>query len=339
MVKKAAMVLALLGLLLSACGSVEETTPQKAAEQVTVEFKTPLPEPTQAKLVATDTPRPPPPTPTPQPTFTPMPTSTPSLTPTPAPTVEETDEEPTPTPPVPTSTPTVPPAPSVTDIMIEIPAGPFTMGSDSGDPEDAPAQEVDLPAFAIDQFEVTNADFESFVAATGHVTDAEDAGKKSWRDSFGEGKENHPIVRVTWNDANAYCAWVDKRLPTEAEWEKAARGTEGLIFPWGNEWVAGNANVKEAGLRTTVAVGSFGAGASPYGVDDMAGNVWEWTADWYQPYAGNTAGDIYYGEQCRVIRGGGWFDEEPQATTFNRNCAAPDKTATDELGFRCARSK
>ena len=223
--------------------------------------------------------------------------------------------------------------------MIEIPAGPFIMGSDTGGQEDAPAQEVDLPAFAIDQFEVTNADFESFVTATGHVTDAEDAGKKSWRDSFGEGKENHPVVRVTWNDANAYCTWVDKRLPTEAEWEKAARGTEGLIFPWGNEWVSGNANVKEAGLRTTVAVGSFGGGASPYGVDDMAGNVWEWTADWYQPYAGNTVSDIYYGEVCRVTRGGGWFDDEPQATTFNRNCATPDKTANDELGFRCARSK
>jgi iron(II)-dependent oxidoreductase len=92
-----------------------------------------------------------------------------------------------------------------------------------------------------------------------------------------------------------------------------------------------------SGLRGTAAVGSFGAGASPYGVEDMAGNVWEWTADWYQPYPGNAVSDAYYGEKCRVTRGGGWFDSEAQAVTFSRNCADPDKTAIDELGFRCVR--
>lgn len=223
--------------------------------------------------------------------------------------------------------------------MIEIPAGPFTFGSDSGDAEDAPAHKIDLPAYEIDKFEVTNADFAAFVQATGYETDAEKTGKKYWRDSFGEGEENHPVVRVTWNDATAYCTWLDKRLPTEAEWEKAARGTEGLRFPWGNEWDPSKANVKDTGLRSTVVVGSFGGGASPYDVQDMTGNVWEWTADWYQPYPGNTVGDVYYGEKCRVIRGGGWFDNEPQSTTFNRNCADPDITTTDELGFRCVRSK
>jgi formylglycine-generating enzyme required for sulfatase activity len=223
--------------------------------------------------------------------------------------------------------------------MVEIPAGVTVMGSDAGDPEDAPAHQVDLAAFEIDKFEVTNADFEVFVQATGHVTDAEQAGKKNWRDSFGEGKENHPVVRVTWNDASAYCTWLDKRLPTEAEWEKAARGTEGVRYPWGNEWDPAKANTKASGLRGTSAVGSFGAGASPYGVEDMAGNVWEWTADWYQAYPGNTIADAYYGETCRVTRGGGWFDDEPQVVAYNRNCADPVKTAIDELGFRCARSK
>jgi len=223
--------------------------------------------------------------------------------------------------------------------MIEIPAGVFVMGSDGDDPEDAPAHQVDLPAYEIDEFEVTNVDFETFVQATGYVTDAEQAGKKSWRDSFGEGRASHPVVRVTWNDAVAYCTWLDKRLPSEAEWEKAARGTEGYRYPWGNEWDPAKANTKAAGLRGTAAVGSYGAGASPYGVEDMAGNVWEWTADWYQAYPGNSVADAYYGETCRVTRGGGWFDTEPQVTTFNRNCADPVKTAIDELGFRCARSK
>lgn len=111
---------------------------------------------------------------------------------------------------------------------------------------------------------------------------------------------------------------------------------DGRAFPWGNEWDPNKANVKERGLRGTSAVGSFGAGASPYGVDDAVGNVWEWTADWYQPYPGNTAGDPYYGEKFRVTRGGGWFDQEPQATTFNRNAADPGKTANDDPGFRCA---
>mgnify|MGYP001821087491 FL=1 len=223
--------------------------------------------------------------------------------------------------------------------MVEIPAGAFTMGQDDGGREDRPAHDVDLPAYEIDKFEVTNADFAVFVEATGYESDAEKQGKKSWRDSFKEGREAHPVVKVTWNDAVAFCEWAGKRLPSEAEWEKAARGTDRLRYPWGNEWDPSKANVKETGLRSTAVVGSFGAGASPYGLEDMVGNAWEWTSDWYEAYPGNTAGDRYYGEQCRVTRGGGWFDDEPQATTFNRNCGVPDKTINDDLGFRCARSK
>jgi formylglycine-generating enzyme required for sulfatase activity len=221
--------------------------------------------------------------------------------------------------------------------MIEIPAGLFTMGSDEGDPEDGPAQEVDLPAFEIDKFEVTNVDFSVFTDETDYVTFAEKEGIGSWRDEWGIGEDNHPVVMVTWDDANAYCEWLGKRLPAEAEWEKAARGDDGRSFPWGNEWDATKANVKDRGLRGTAVVGSFGEGASPYGVEDIVGNVWEWTADWYQPYSDNTTEDAAYGEKFRVTRGGGWFDLEPQATTFNRNAADPGKTATDEIGFRCAR--
>jgi formylglycine-generating enzyme required for sulfatase activity len=221
--------------------------------------------------------------------------------------------------------------------MVEIPARPFVMGSDAADPEDFPAHDVDLPAFEIDKFEVTNADFAVFTDATGYVTFAEQKGFRTWRDEWGEGKDNNPVVMVNWEDARAYCEWLGKRLPAEAEWEKAARGEDGRRFPWGDDWDPNKANVKETGLRGTVVVGSFGLGASPYGVEDMIGNVWEWTADWYQPYPGNTSDDQYYGEKFRVTRGGGWFDEEPQATTFNRNAADPQTTANDDVGFRCAR--
>ncbi|MFQ6015756.1 MAG: formylglycine-generating enzyme family protein [Anaerolineae bacterium] len=263
-------------------------------------------------------------------------TPTPSMVASPTPIEVRPTPTPLPAPPTPTPQPTTVEGPGVTDIMIEIPAGPFIMGSNIGDPDEGPAHEVDLPAFEIDKFEVTNADFAKFVEATDYVTDAEKAGQKIWRD-YAAGKENHPVVKVTWNDAVAYCQWLGKRLPTEAEWEKAARGTDERVFPWGNEWDPQKANVKATGLRGTAAVGSFGAGASPYGVEDIAGNVWEWTADWYQPYPGNTVEDPYYGERFKVTRGGAWFEEEPQVRAFNRNAADPNITAVDELGFRCAR--
>ena len=330
----------------TACGTpgervpVVETTP---AGEFVAPTSTPVRTPTPTLFVlVTPTPLPAPPTPTPIP---PTPSRTP-VPPTPTPEVQETPtvtkegevQAPTDTPVPPTPTDTPPPAALVvTDIMIEIPAGPFIMGSDEGDPEDSPAHEVDLSAFEIDKFEVTNADYAAFAEETGYLTYAEQQGFASWREAWGIGEDNHPVVIVTWDDAKAYCEWLGKRLPTEAEWEKAARGTDGRIFPWGDEWDPNKANVKERGLRGTSAVGSFGAGASPYGVDDMAGNVWEWTADWYQPYPGNTAADPYYGEKYRVTRGGGWFDTEPQSTTFNRNAADPSKTANDDLGFRCAR--
>lgn len=268
-----------------------------------------VPTPTLVTLV-TPTPKPAPPTPTP---ISPTPTSE---------TKQGTPE---------------PPRPAVVDIMVEIAGGPFTMGSDKGDPEDAPAHQVDLPAFEMDKFEVTNADFAAFVEEAGYVTFAEQKGFRGWRDEWSMGEDNHPVVMVTWDDATAYCQWLGKRLPTEAEWEKAARGEDGRTFPWGEDWDPAKANVKETGLRGTAAVGSFGAGASPYGVEDVIGNVWEWTAGWYQPYPGSTTLDDRYGEKYRVTRGGGWFELEPQATTFSRNAADPHKTANDDLGFRCAR--
>ncbi|MBN1220697.1 MAG: formylglycine-generating enzyme family protein [Anaerolineae bacterium] len=312
----------LLLLMVGCGGGVDEfASPQASGADTSVSESTNTPTPAGTPTatpytLATPTPLPPPPTPTPLP-----PTPTPEPKEEQAETTEETEPE----------------APPIPEVMIEIPAGPFTMGSDDGDPEDAPAHEVDLPAYEIDKFEITNINFSAFADATDYVTYAEQQGFDSWRDEWGIGEDSHPVVRVSWDDANAYCEWLGKRLPTEAEWEKAARGDDGRRFAWGNDWDPNKANVKERGLRGTAVVGSFGEGASPYGVEDMIGNVWEWTADWYQPYPGNTTDDLYYGEQFKVTRGGGWFDEEPQATTFNRNAGDPTKTASDELGFRCVR--
>ena len=280
--------------------------------------------PAVIEILPTPTPKLPPPAPTYTPVPpTPEPTATPSVT-----------EVATKTPAEPTATPTSPRKVKVP--MIAIPAGEFTMGS--ANEVERPPHAVFVDAFEIDQFEVTNEGFEKFVAETGHVTDAEQAGETSWR-YYAKDKPRHPVVRVSWNDANAFCKWVEKRLPTEAEWEKAARGTDARVYPWGNNWDVDKANTKDAGYRGTIIVGSFPAGASPYGVMDMAGNVAEWTSDWFKPYPGYPGGDSeaqYFGEKYRVIRGGGWFSDQNLVRTTERS-ASSVTLANDDVGFRCVR--
>lgn len=288
----------------------------------------------EPQVKPTNTPPPPPPTPTPRP-------ATPTPTPEPEPTAAEAEAaEPQATETQPTATvePTLAPAPPESSEMATIPAGPFTMGYDGGLDDEKPPHEADLPEYQIDLFEVTNAQFASFVEAAGYQTEAEQAGSsRAWRDEWGDGQDNHPVVRVTWNDAIAYCEWVGKRLPTEAEWEKAGRGPESLIYPWGDTYDAAKANGRDSGLRSTVAVGSYGEGASPYGAFDMAGNVREWTADpGYFPYPGNNIPSSYYGDELRVLRGGGWFDDAPDLRTTRRNPTSPT-AANWDIGFRCAK--
>jgi iron(II)-dependent oxidoreductase len=226
---------------------------------------------------------------------------------------------------------------------VEVPAGPFIMGSDNADSDEAPRHAVKLPTFYIDRYEVTNSQFRAFVEATGYQTDAEKAGQaaqadqksqKSWKD-YAQGKDDHPVVKVSWNDALAFCKWMGKRLPTEEEWEKTARGSDERIYPWGDKFDASRANVKLTGLRGTAAVGSFPTGASPYGAQDMAGNVGEWTASPYLGYPGSTYQDPSYSEEFKVTRGGGWLDDEQRARTTSRNAADP-LTANEVIGFRCA---
>jgi formylglycine-generating enzyme required for sulfatase activity len=313
----------LLAILLAACGPPEQGGTNAGGDtgegsQAAGDTPTPV-------VLATPTPKPAPPTPTPRPSATPAPTEAPEeSTEGEESVVEETTE---------------PAAGPLFEDMVLIPAGPFTMGQDGSKPKNGPAHEVDLPAFEIDRFEVTNDEFAYFVEQTGYVTYAEENASKNWRDAV-EGKGNHPVVYVTWNDAVAYCEWAGKRLPTEAEWEKAARGDDGRVYPWGNDFVADNGNFYEGGIRGTTSVGSFGAGASPYGVEDMAGNVREWVQDFFLAYPGAAPdADPFFGEEYRVNRGGGWFDGEEGeiVTTYNRNAGPPDTSANDDIGFRCVR--
>ncbi len=281
---------------------------------------TPTIDPKVTPLVAaaTNTPLPPPPTPTPRPKPTDAPTKAPEPTQAGA-----------------TVAPTEAPQAGVDTPMLEISAGSFQMGSDAGNADSKPPHKVDVAAFTLDQFEVTNADFKKFADATGYKTDAEKGGETGWVGFF-EGKENHPVVKVSWNDASEFCKWAGKRLPTEAEWEFAARGTNGFAYPYGNDYDAKKQNGKDSGIRGTVDVGSYPDGASPFKILDMAGNVAEWTASKPERYPGNTSNSKLYNDNAYILRGGNWFSTAEQLTTFYRNSAVPT-TANNDLGFRCAK--
>jgi serine/threonine-protein kinase len=198
--------------------------------------------------------------------------------------------------------------------MISVPAGEFTLGSDEAG--GLPKRLVNLPAFEIDKYEVTKAQYKRFVEETGHLA--------PWG-TFPEEQADFPVTGVSWENANAYCRWAGKRLPTEAEWEKAARGTDERRYPWGDEWREDLANTSHANLGGPRAVGSYPDGVSPYGVFDMAGNVWEWVDDWFSA-----------AQDTKVIRGGGYNAINYWAQTVTRNSARPTHTQ-ENLGFRCAR--
>jgi len=214
--------------------------------------------------------------------------------------------------------------------MVYIAGGEFIMGSDDGNEDEKPQRAVNLDGFNIDIYPVTNADYKAFVDATGQPP------PHHWEGStYPEGKGDHPVVWVSWHDAQAYCQWAGKRLPTEAEWEKAARGTDGRKWPWGDTFDPAKCNAKESGIGETAPVGKYPEGASPYGVMDMAGNVWEWTADWYEAYPGSSYQSTRFGQKNKVMRGGSWFDAGAFVRCSVRNNAAP-KFSFSTIGFRCA---
>ncbi|HXV82918.1 MAG TPA: SUMF1/EgtB/PvdO family nonheme iron enzyme, partial [Candidatus Binatia bacterium] len=218
---------------------------------------------------------------------------------------------------------------------VAVPAGNFTMGDD----EESPLREIYLDAFYIDKYEVTVARYAKFLKTTGNVRLPED-----WKEASLDGANELPVVGVDWHDADAYCKWAGKRLPTEAEWEKAARGTDGRRYPWGNdEPTSSRANFGKSSAVSPykgglAPVGSREAGSSPYGVQDLAGNAGEWVADWFG--AGFRRGDLRNPKgpengTDKVIRGGGWYDPPVRLNLSRRMHASPDNRAHD-VGFRCA---
>jgi formylglycine-generating enzyme required for sulfatase activity/tRNA A-37 threonylcarbamoyl transferase component Bud32 len=226
--------------------------------------------------------------------------------------------------------------------MVLIPAGSFTMGAVSGDfdADETPPHTVSLGKYFIDSVEVTNAQFVRFVNGSGYQTDAEKAGDSTtWRSFNSPDRQRFPVIFVSWNDAARYCAWAGKRLPTEAEWEKAARGATKRIYPWGNSFNNNSANTVDAGIGQPVAVASRSA-QSPYGLYDAVGNVWEFVQDWYDGgYYTSSPRTSPRGPATgifKVIRGGSFKTPSDRATTTAREKISPDSRG-DDVGFRCAK--
>ena len=225
--------------------------------------------------------------------------------------------------------------------MVHVPAGPFEMGSTSGGSDERPVHTVELSGYWIDKYEVTNAQYGAYVSTGGG------AASKLTNDGTYNGPQQ-PVVGVSWNDAVGYCTWAGLRLPTEAQWEKAARGTDGRTYPWENGtakcaravmYEGGDGCGRGSGAWN---VGSKPAGVSPYGAHDMAGNVWEWVADWYDSgyYAvspsSNPTGPS--SGSTRVLRGGSWG-----LSAINLRAAVRDRlnptSRINSLGFRCAQDE
>ena len=234
--------------------------------------------------------------------------------------------------------------------MVAIPAGPFSMGSNEGPEDERPLHEVTLKAYSIDRFPVTNAHFAQFlnttpVSSQQRLYDFDDPDARIHRRdgkwTADAGYEEHPVVEVPWPGAVEYCSWRGKRLPTEAEWEKAARGTDARRYPWGSELADKRRAQFAAGYNETARVDAFPAGASPYGVQDMAGNAWEWVSSIYRPYpyrAEDGREDPKPGP-VRSTRGGGHDSPAGEITTTQRgrNLSRNPASGHHNIGVRCAR--
>jgi len=262
--------------------------------------------------------------------------------------------------------------------MALIPAGEYHMGTAEGSgglADERPERLVFLHAFLLDRFEVTNQDYSAFVQSTGHrPPENNNPASTIWDGAmYPHTIATHPVVNVSWEDAVAYCRWSGKRLPTEAEWEKAARGTDGRRYPWGNDWNWDRANsasywakrtiefqsgadweafwikgdgarlAKEKGIKgevLTLPVGSFPDGVNPYGIHDLAGNVAEWVQDWYDPnyYRSAPLSNPSGPERGAIksMRGGSWLKPAISLRTSDRDWGIMDSRPSG-TGFRCAK--
>jgi formylglycine-generating enzyme required for sulfatase activity len=222
--------------------------------------------------------------------------------------------------------------------MVVVPAGEFMMGSAKGDSDEQPEHKVHVDSFSMDVYEVTVGQYAAFLQAKGIDPPSD------WKTMNQPAHQMRPVANVDWADAFAFCKWAGKRLPTEAEWEKAARGADGRLYPWGNDPptpLHANFGKPEWNNHGVLApVGSFETGKSPYGIYDMAGNVWEWVSDWYDynyyktspsqnPTGPSTGG-------TKVIRGGSWYSNPRAIRSANRSLITPTDQGLN--GFRCAKN-
>lgn len=244
-----------------------------------------------------------------------------------------------------------PPDKTAGDDMVYISAGEFVMGTDDEEPrilknphgyatafqEPRKRRTIYLKGFYIDKYEVTNRQYQKFVKETNYRL------PDHWQHTgtYPEGEGDYPVAFVTWWDAKTYCKWAGKRLPSEEEWEKAARGTDAREFPWGKEFDKTKANTWEAGLKNIHTVGRHEAGKSPYGVYDLAGNVMEWTSTEYRQYQHPPGEESSNGQSLwltmAILRGGAWSSDSKDAQTFSRVLSEPG-IKSNGIGFRCAKN-
>ncbi|MGZ9132991.1 MAG: formylglycine-generating enzyme family protein [Nitrospira sp.] len=231
--------------------------------------------------------------------------------------------------------------------MVLVPAGEFTMGSNEGSDDEKPVHHIYLDAYYIDKYEVTVGQYSKFLDATSMNA------PPMWTTMEQPQHRKRPVVNLDWEDSNNYCEWAEKRLPTEAEWEKAARGTDGRIYPWGNDppnQLRANYGKEKWNKHTAlVPVGQLKDGQSPYGISDLAGNVWEWVSDWYDPdyYATSPSRNPHGPEngKYKVLRGGAWDLAPEKLRSARRDFNNPTSFDYDApsyrnftSGFRCAKT-
>ncbi len=242
--------------------------------------------------------------------------------------------------PTPTSAPTIQISPKDGMEIVFVEAGTFIMGSDNDEVNESPKHEIYIDDYWIDKTEVTNKMYYSCIKSGGCEKPLSDGFIAPTDHYTNPAKENYPVVYVNYENAESYCQWASRRLPTEAEWEKAARGVDGRIYPWGNQSPTQDTLNFNQNIGDLMPVGSYPLGASPYGALDMSGNALEWVADWYS--------DNYYEQspssnpigpdsgQFRVSRGGGFYQSEYEVRATMRYSAAYWYNQSGDFSFRCA---